>query len=118
MNDENGELGMCDENLCPHLVTLNAARQVIEDLSEIHESPEAARGAVVAMRKTAEAVRGCYPCDGPVSDQNGQVRCPLSPMIGDVLAIATVPVQRPAWAFEPEKLVDGETGASNTGQFL
>jgi len=113
-----GELRMCDDNLCPYVVTLTVARSVIDDLGEIHDSPEAARGTVVAMRKSAEAVRSCYPCDGPVTDKTGgQVRCPLAAMFSDTHQVATVPVQRQGWAFPPEKLVDVETDSA-TGQYL
>jgi hypothetical protein len=108
---------VCDETRCPFMVTLSAARQVIDDLAGIHETPEAARGAVVAMRKSAEAVRSCYPCDGPVSNHDGQIRCPLGQVISEVHAVATVPANLQGWAFAPEKLADGETDRA-TGQYL
>jgi hypothetical protein len=108
---------MCEDRLCPYLVTLNAARSVVDDLAKIHDSPEAVRGSIAAMHKSAEAVRGCYPCDGPVSGQDSQVRCPLGLVINDAHTIATVPVQRPGWAFPPEKLAGAETDRA-TGQYL
>ena len=107
----------CNERLCPYLVMANVARPIIEDLAGIHENPDAARGQLAALGRAADAVRGCYPCDGPVSTQDGQVRCPLAHLIADVHQLTTVPVQRPNWAFDPERLVDGDTDKS-TGQFL
>jgi hypothetical protein len=107
---------MCEDRLCPQLVALDATRAVLDDLADIHDSPDAVRGATTAIRKSVEAVRSSYPCDGPARDE-GLVRCPLESIINDVRFMATVPINRQGWAFLPEKLAGAETD-STTGQYL
>jgi hypothetical protein len=108
---------MCDPNLCPSLVTFDVAERRLDELGDLHENPALARGAIAACRRSHEAVRERYPCDGPVTNTEGQIRCPLGALYNDVHTLATVPSHRAGWAFDTEKLVDGGTD-SQSGQYL
>jgi hypothetical protein len=108
---------MCDAHLCPLVAAYDAAEMVVSGLGDLHENPALARGAIAAYRRTQEAARDRYPCDGPVTDHNNEMACPLGQIRHIAGALATVPIQRTGWAFDPEKLVNAETD-SQSGQYL
>lgn len=109
---------MCDEGVCPIAVTLAAAESVIDSLVDLHESPQFARGNIAVIRKCNESVRSRYLCTGPAVNDHNQIVCPLGTLFADTQTLATQPVHRGAWAFDPEKLVDGGDGDAPMGQML
>jgi hypothetical protein len=108
---------MCDANLCPLTVAYDVAEKVVNELGDLHENPALVRGSIAVHRRTHEAVRERYPCDGAVPDDNNELACPLGLIRNTAHTLATVPVQRAGWAFDPEKVVDG-TSDTKSGQYL
>lgn len=107
----------CDPNLCPLLVAYDVADAMLNELGDLHEHPALARGSIAANRRSQEAVRERYPCEGSVPDRNNERACPLGNITHVAHALATVPAQRGGWAFDPEKLVDGGRD-TQSGQYL
>jgi hypothetical protein len=107
---------MCD-HVCPLTAAMDAAEAVVDELGDLHENPVLARGVITAYRKSLEAMQKPYPCDGAVRDRNNEVTCPFNRLHQTAHSLATVPITRPGWAFDPEKLVDGGRQTS-AGQYL
>jgi hypothetical protein len=117
MNHDQGRTPKMHDHLCPHVISLDAAEKVIDDFEHIHESPTVSRGVIALSRRTAERVHELYPCDGPVSDNQGRVTCPLYGIISDVVGMAELVPATPSYAIPPEKVMAAE-GDRQTGQYL
>ncbi len=109
---------MCDPNLCSLLAAYDAADAILDDLGDLHENPALARGTIAANRKSQQAVRHRYPCDGAVRDMHNELDCPVGSLWRIAHALATTPSERTGWAFDPEELVDAADRNSPTGAYL
>jgi hypothetical protein len=112
---------MCDGRLCPLLAGYDVADALLDELGDLHESPDLARAQIAVYRRSMEIIRKRSPCDGPVADHDNEVTCPIAPVGNVALRLATGPPTRIGWAFDPEKVLGARvagSAASSAGQYL
>jgi hypothetical protein len=101
---------------CPYLGMLDATDELLDAVQDIHNAPDASRGAVELYRRAMHAVQSRVPCDGPASSRDGMIECPLTALTRDALTMASAPVSMQGWAFEPGQVLGEER--RTPGQFL